>query len=143
MELSRQDAAGELIDAFLVLDGLQESTKTLVRAAEDTDGRAKELSAQIDLPSLVAHHNTEADNFLSSNLESIQKVGRTLGDITAIQAAYRDLEPGETRQQLVGKVAAGIPQKKWMSLSPCVDAKVQLLLPTAKQRPEAPPAAVD
>ena len=44
--------------------------------------------------------------------------GRTLGNLTALQAMYRDLRQGESRQQLAEKCRRGLKRKRYLSLDP-------------------------
>jgi hypothetical protein len=44
--------------------------------------------------------------------------GRTLGNLTALQAMYRDLRQGESRQHLAEKCRKGLKRKRYLSLDP-------------------------
>lgn len=44
--------------------------------------------------------------------------GRTLGNLTALQAMYRDLKQGESRQHLAEKCRKGLKRKRYLSLDP-------------------------
>ena len=44
--------------------------------------------------------------------------GRTLGNLTALQAVHRDLKQGESRQHLAEKCRKGLKRKRYLSLDP-------------------------
>lgn len=47
-----------------------------------------------------------------------ENAGRTLGNLTALQAVYRDLKQGESRQHLAEKCRKGLKRKRYLSLDP-------------------------
>lgn len=69
---------------------------------------------------------------MAADSEALKPVGNALADLTAAQALFRDLEAGETRQALVGRVSTGLSKRKWHSVSKKVQHQVDKCLGTVK-----------
>ena len=68
------------------------------------------------LDPLTTKLRAELDNAETEEVRSF--AGRALGNITALQAMYRELKPGETRSQLSAKCQKGFMRKRWLSIDP-------------------------
>ena len=55
-----------------------------------------------------------------------------MADLTATQAMYRELEAGESRKELVRKVASGLAKRKWHTLSSQAGHRVNKAVGVAK-----------
>lgn len=51
--------------------------------------------------------------------------------MTALQALWRELAPGEARQDLVSKVRQNLPRRKFLSVSPRVEKELRARAPSA------------
>ncbi len=63
--------------------------------------------------------------------ERREAAGLVMGNTTALQAMYRDLNPGEARSTLVGRCMRGIERKRWYTC----DARLLLAL-KAVEKPD-------
>lgn len=59
---------------------------------------------------------------LAATNPDLCRVGNVISDLTITQVNLRDLDPGETRDELVRKVGQGILKRKWHSFSAVVQA---------------------
>jgi len=66
------------------------------------------------------------DAKLSAQCPHLKLAGTALADLTACQAMYRELDAGETRKALVGKVDGGLKRRKWHTTTPSVQALVDI-----------------
>ena len=131
----------QFLNEYCMIDTVKGNGKKAELVVDEVEGKLpKKLAQQLRLPDAVATHTSANDKLAAENVKKMTEVGRLLGDITACQAIYRELEPGETREGLLLKVATGLPQKKFMSMSDLVDSTVQSMLPPAKRRAVAPTA---
>ena len=66
----------------------------------------------------------EAEQQWSEHVEAfktaVEKAGRFLGNMCVVQAMFRELSPGETRQQLVQKARKGFEKKYYLKAEPNV-----------------------
>ena len=100
---------------FRALDHAPEMERWGVLASKD--------SRLIDVKETVKL-NDGFNEKLSAQCPRLKLAGAALADLTACQAIYRELDAGENRKALVGKVDAGLKRRKWHSTTPSVQALV-------------------
>jgi hypothetical protein len=61
------------------------------------------------------------------NDELMTQAGLALGNLTACQAAFRSLEPGESRKALCSKVLKGLAKRRWHAMATPVETYVSSL----------------
>ena len=61
------------------------------------------------------------------NDDLMMKAGLALGNLTACQAAFRPLEPGESRRALCSKVLRGLAKRRWHTMAMPVETYVSNL----------------
>lgn len=68
---------------------------------------------------------TSVPMFTDAALSELAVAGRLMGDLTAVQALLRSLEPGETRRSLAKKALKGLGRKHILSCDPSLFLRLQ------------------
>ena len=131
--LTKAAVAGSLFEAFMAFDqgcALANRAKKLVdECTVSASGHVSNL-----LTDITALHEKNFDEMCKANEEAMISCGKCMGDLTALQALLRPLQPGEIRDVLVANVEKRIPRKKFLSLSKCVVAAGhKFMTPTGRE----------
>jgi hypothetical protein len=97
------------MDMSLVLDGTIADARTLLVRFPGLAGFAEPVSAHLE--------KLEEASAAQQNDDLMTRAGLALGSLTACQAAFRPLEPGESRRALCSKVLKGLAKRRWHTMA--------------------------
>ena len=119
LEIADTDEAEQLFSLFRRLDKILAVSEKVSQFLQPLAVEYAE-DAVVDVNDIYsAHLKTVSDDSKQRSVD-LADGGRILGNLTGAQALGRELQPGETRQQLVEEVRTGMPRKKFITTSPGV-----------------------
>ena len=110
------EASASLYHAFRQIDANRQNLETCASELKKAKAIATHQTVLANIDALMAACDLAMGG---EDCEANRaNAGRTLGNLTALQAMYRDLRQGESRQHLAEKCRRGLKRKRYLSLDP-------------------------